>query len=1421
MAISVSTQGKDFDSIVDSLIDFATIQYGDQASANRVWSDFNISSFSRNWAELVAYVGDQLMFYMDTQANQSYLRSATIPSFIIDIANQLGYEVPTQQASSGKVQLTFIGPAQVGQFYPVFAGNIQFITTRAVIATQAGSLEVDAIQGAIFNESFTADGIQNEPFTLLETDIIVDTTNPNPELRSPIVTVNGTTYNVVTTLIDSAPNSTDVIRKELPDGRTKLIFGDGILGRRIVENESVNIVYRTQGGTQGNIEAGEIAALGAVIQNLASVTNATPFSGGVDRLTLQQIKDRVPLSLKTVAGAVSLPDFSDILIAHFPQVLTAKAALNFIQSGIDIDIFVLPNSESVTNITDNRVLFNTLTDFIERRKVVGTQFLIKDANPIDMSVSIEAYLNSDASRSSVEADIREQVTALFDLQTGGGDGSGVGFQELVRISDLFDVLRGISGLSRFEIKKHTIIPRVDEQVASPNQNFFVSKVDVYGESGDNEWLVATSEIANPEPDNGQVSYKVFKRTLGNTTSISQDSITDSNLDLTVLTGEALVINNTTIKDSNNVFTVGQFNDYIVVDSNNNIWRIDSTLSRSLILASPALNDAAITSVPNGDYKIVQSFSGKVIGVSGASFSILYNTHNQFFSQGASFDLITTLKSQFILSEEQSNTGTYGVPASIASVTPVGPNPGDLVGVSFNSNPNLSVVDTSFTLVDSIGEVFEIESVTDNDSPLASYNNPALVDSTIKLTGSGSDRALSIKFIPNREVNNAFLEVTLSIEKDSSPLGAIFVEIRQDDGAGNPGSLVQFSNAVSTSSISAGIATISFNFPADISLVEGDSYHLVVQSDATYKTSYINLQGHIAVGVDTSTLQYSPAKTAEGSIRLNSTALDVRSTSTGSITVTDNFIRSTKQATLLVKLLDNASFSTGTNSITIAGQPFLAVVGAPGPGEFEIGATLTATRDNLHAALNLALTGIAASATVSTDSLKLTADVTNYKGEAGNSITVSVIDQGTQNFDVGGLPTLVGGIDGDKIEVIAPQLLNSGLVAYTYTSSTGIVQFASAISIPAFQAGDLFRDGAKAEHAIISVNDGLNQITLATGLTVDNSVSNSLSGSVIRTFTYTFGDNVSVGATATLTASNLATAIDTQPYLSASGSLEVVNLSAGLDGEDGNIIKMSKNDAGQDNFTLSGETLTGGLNSDILAINSVEFTPVIGAPSLDGEFELDLGSLSNTLANLEDRINNHPSLVGVVTAALDVGARSVQIAASGSGSAGNDITLQVVNDSSGEITVSAPTLLGGEDNLSVKSNNGLVWTTVVPDSDMIFFIGVNSDNLVVVSKADANGNQLLPQLSLNGNFDAGLGKRYYSDDSEVSFIVATRSPNSFILGGENVDIFGKGINAGSSIRVDQFMFRTSKREDDVTNLRESEIPVLKDENLKTNLLGGVN
>lgn len=56
---------KDFNSSVDAMISFANVNFGPGTSANRLWTNFNADSFSRNWLEIVAFIADVFFFYFD------------------------------------------------------------------------------------------------------------------------------------------------------------------------------------------------------------------------------------------------------------------------------------------------------------------------------------------------------------------------------------------------------------------------------------------------------------------------------------------------------------------------------------------------------------------------------------------------------------------------------------------------------------------------------------------------------------------------------------------------------------------------------------------------------------------------------------------------------------------------------------------------------------------------------------------------------------------------------------------------------------------------------------------------------------------------------------------------------------------------------------------------------------------------------------------------------------------------------------------------------------------------------------------------------------------------------------------------------------------------------------------------------------
>src|SRR5690606_13143164 len=130
---------RDFSSTVDAIINFANVNVGPGTSSNRLWTNFNADSFSRNWLEIVAFVADVFFFYFDQQSTQAYLQTATIRSAVRDIAKQFGFQPATASSASGNVTFTFTGAGTLNRGFRVSsASGVQFFLTNAITAGAAG-----------------------------------------------------------------------------------------------------------------------------------------------------------------------------------------------------------------------------------------------------------------------------------------------------------------------------------------------------------------------------------------------------------------------------------------------------------------------------------------------------------------------------------------------------------------------------------------------------------------------------------------------------------------------------------------------------------------------------------------------------------------------------------------------------------------------------------------------------------------------------------------------------------------------------------------------------------------------------------------------------------------------------------------------------------------------------------------------------------------------------------------------------------------------------------------------------------------------------------------------------------------------------------------------------------------------------------
>ena len=122
----INYTSRDFNSIKESLVDYAKRYYPE------VYQDFNEASFGSLMMDMVSYVGDVMSFYIDYQANESFLTTAFEKKNVINLSRQLGYKYQPIATSSGVITLYALVPANDlglgpdSSYYPIIREGSTF-----------------------------------------------------------------------------------------------------------------------------------------------------------------------------------------------------------------------------------------------------------------------------------------------------------------------------------------------------------------------------------------------------------------------------------------------------------------------------------------------------------------------------------------------------------------------------------------------------------------------------------------------------------------------------------------------------------------------------------------------------------------------------------------------------------------------------------------------------------------------------------------------------------------------------------------------------------------------------------------------------------------------------------------------------------------------------------------------------------------------------------------------------------------------------------------------------------------------------------------------------------------------------------------------------------------------------------------------
>ena len=462
--VSVNYTGRDYYSIRQQLI--ARVQ-------DRIptWLGTDPADFGLALIEAFAYMGDLISYYVDRNANENSIYTATQRNSILNIAQIYGY-VPAGYRQA-YVNVTFTNtsenditlPAgtvvsgQVTQNDAVF--TVYFTTLADSLVPATSSYTVTATEGRMvtlvasntdptYGELIgTSDGTPNMTFALGETPVVDGTV--------VIYVQDGDIYskwNQVQHIIDYGPLDQVYLLSNDENNNVFITFGDGVSGYIPVAYSQVRALYTVGGGIIGNITTNILDTLVYVpgltqtqttaLQSVITLTNNTVAFGGNDPESNDQIRQGAPKALTASNRAVTLNDFeslartvSNVGKANAIASTWTSVTLYIAPTRNDNDPDLNPGLDALGNPTaEYGAIHDSTAAFMADKIMIGTTLTIQPPAYQDLVMTILYTKQPQYTTAETELALKQKLLAAYGY-------NGMDFQQTITPQNIEYVLNQI------------------------------------------------------------------------------------------------------------------------------------------------------------------------------------------------------------------------------------------------------------------------------------------------------------------------------------------------------------------------------------------------------------------------------------------------------------------------------------------------------------------------------------------------------------------------------------------------------------------------------------------------------------------------------------------------------------------------------------------------------------------------------------------------------------------------------------------------------------------------------------------------------------------------------------------------------------------------------------------------------------------
>jgi hypothetical protein len=279
-------------------------------------------------------------------------------------------------------------------------------------------------------------------------------------------------YRAVESFFESGPKSRHYVRDPL----TRTIhFGDGIKGmvppaaRQTQYGRDTIFAreYKVGGGVRGNVNVRTLTNITRAVAYIQGCYNALPAVGGADPETVEQLKERAPLQIKTQNRAVTKEDFETLALRSSTSIARAHAISSLEHEG-HVQLIIIPRGDDrSTDLTRKLVpppeLCRYVKNYLDERRLLTTVLDVTKPSFVEVSIKVTLIRRTVGQSDKLRAEIEGRLRRYLHPLTGGKDGKGWPFGRPVYRTDLVHLVEDIPGVEAIdsitiydEDRRHTV-----------------------------------------------------------------------------------------------------------------------------------------------------------------------------------------------------------------------------------------------------------------------------------------------------------------------------------------------------------------------------------------------------------------------------------------------------------------------------------------------------------------------------------------------------------------------------------------------------------------------------------------------------------------------------------------------------------------------------------------------------------------------------------------------------------------------------------------------------------------------------------------------------------------------------------------------------------------------------------------------------